>query len=313
MPASQTQVRTAAAGLPSTIHIVYLGKTRARKIFRAAICYQSAQIFFAVKIAQSRHAFATFPSRTFHNLFFAGAPWRGEFLCVISQRILVADDEEDVLQLVSINLQTAGFIVAPATDGASALEQTRRDAPALIVLDWMLPGMSGLEVCRVLKGDARTKQIPIIMLTAKAQEVDRVVGLEIGADDYVTKPFSPRELVLRVRAQLRRGVGEMPNIIRIGEVEVDRQRHVARVKNRQLDLTATEFKLLAVLLERRGRVQSRETLLRDVWGYEGSITSRTVDIHIRRLREKLGRCSDVIETVRGFGYRSVEAGGGGSI
>lgn len=225
----------------------------------------------------------------------------------MSTKILVADDEEDVLNLVSMNLKNAGFSVLQAEDGPEAINKARTHMPALIVLDIMLPGMSGLEVCKVLKGDTVTAQIPVIMLTAKAEEVDRIVGLELGADDYLTKPFSPRELVLRVKSILRRGgAGEESDQIQVGVIMVDKERHQVRVKGKLVELTATEFKLLALLIERRGRVQHRDKLLNDVWGYESVIDTRTVDTHVRRLREKLGPASDCIETVRGFGYRIVE-------
>jgi len=223
-------------------------------------------------------------------------------------KILVADDEEDVLNLVSMNLKNAGFTVLQAVDGSEAIQKARTQSPALIVLDIMLPGMSGLEVCRALKGEAATAQIPVILLTAKAEEVDRIVGLELGADDYITKPFSPRELVLRVKSVLRRGTatGEASDHFKVGAITVDRARHQVRVKNKPVELTATEFKLLTLLIERRGRVQSRDKLLNDVWGYESLIDTRTVDTHVRRLREKLGAAADCIETVRGFGYRIAE-------
>ena len=225
-----------------------------------------------------------------------------------NSKILVADDEEDVLNLVSMNLKNGGFTVLQAEDGPEAINKARTQIPALIILDLMLPGMSGLEVCKVLKGDAVTSKIPIIMLTAKAEEVDRIVGLELGADDYITKPFSPRELVLRVKSVLRRGnsPAEQSDQIKIGSITVDRARHQVRVKGRLIELTATEFKLLSLLIERRGRVQNRDKLLNDVWGYESVIDTRTVDTHVRRLREKLGGASDCIETVRGFGYRIAE-------
>ncbi|MGV3531143.1 MAG: response regulator [Chthoniobacteraceae bacterium] len=225
-----------------------------------------------------------------------------------NKRILVADDEPDVLNLVALNLKTAGFNVVKAEDGLSALQQARETNPALIVLDLMLPEMSGLEVCKVLKKEPATAQIPIIMLTAKAEEVDRIVGLELGADDYMTKPFSPRELVLRVKSVMRRvlAAGEPADQLALGEIQVDRSRYEVLVKGRSVEFTATEFKLLALLMERRGRVQSRDTLLNDVWGYESLIDTRTVDTHIRRLREKLGDEADRIETIRGFGYRIVE-------
>jgi two-component system phosphate regulon response regulator PhoB len=225
-----------------------------------------------------------------------------------SQRILVAEDEADVLELIATNLKSAGFTVLKVEDGESALQQTRSAAPALVVLDLMLPGLSGLEVCKALKSDSATKAIPIIMVTAKAEEVDRIVGLELGADDYITKPFSPRELVLRVKSVLRRAAApsEAANILKLGDIQVDRARYEVLVRGKPMEFTATEFKLLTLLMERRGRVQSRDALLNDVWGYENIIDTRTVDTHIRRLREKLGRSADCIETIRGFGYRVTE-------
>jgi two-component system phosphate regulon response regulator PhoB len=225
-----------------------------------------------------------------------------------TQKILVAEDEPDVLNLLAGNLKTAGYQVLKAEDGESALEQARTAMPSLIVLDIMLPEMSGLEVCRVLKSQPSTRIIPVLMLTSKAEEVDRIVGLELGADDYVTKPFSPRELVLRIRSILRRSHAnqETTDIIRHGDIQVDRSRCEVQIRGKSIEFTATEFKLLTVLMERRGRVQSRDTLLNDVWGYESAIDTRTVDTHIRRLREKLGKSADCIETVRGFGYRMMD-------
>ena len=223
-------------------------------------------------------------------------------------KILVADDEPDVLQLVSMNLKNAGFNVLKAEDGMTALTLAREAAPALIVLDLMLPEMSGLEVCKILKREPGTAQIPIIMLTAKAEEVDRIVGLELGADDYLTKPFSPRELVLRVKSVMRRaqGAGETGDLLTLGPIRIDRARYEITVEGKPVEFTATEFKLLTLLIERRGRVQSRDTLLNEVWGYESAIDTRTVDTHVRRVREKLGKTADCIETVRGFGYRIAE-------
>jgi two-component system phosphate regulon response regulator PhoB len=220
-------------------------------------------------------------------------------------KILVADDEPDVLNLVSANLRAAGFEVIKAGDGPSARELARSELPDLLVLDLMLPGMSGLEVCRLLKADPVTSGIPIIMLTAKAEEVDRIVGLELGADDYVTKPFSPRELVLRIKSVLRRGDqnAAAADLLCLHQIVIDRARFQVTVAGKPVDFTATELKLLTLLMERRGRVQSRETLLNEVWGYESAIDTRTVDTHIRRVREKLGAEADRIETVRGFGYR----------
>src|SRR4029453_11161876 len=226
-----------------------------------------------------------------------------------NKKILVAEDEVDVLNLVAINLKSAGFNVLKAEDGPTALEIARTAFPALIVLDLMLPGMSGIDVCKVLKSESATKLIPIIMLTAKAEEVDRIVGLELGADDYITKPFSPRELVLRVKSVIRRAStpGEPPDVIKLGDIQVNRARCEVVVKGRLVDFTATEFKLLTLLIERRGRVQSRDTLLNDVWGYESIIVSCQVDIQHRRIREKLGSSADCIETIRGFGYRMIES------
>jgi len=223
-------------------------------------------------------------------------------------KILVAEDEPDVLNLVAANLRTAGFEVIKAEDGPSALAAAREYVPNLIVLDLMLPRMSGLEICRSLKGEPATAAIPIIMLTAKAEEVDRIVGLELGADDYVTKPFSPRELVLRIMNVLRRTAKNesAAGLLAFGDVVLDRTRLQVTIAGREVDFTATELKLLTLLLERRGRVQSREILLNDVWGYESMIDTRTVDTHIRRLREKLEASADFIETVRGFGYRIAE-------
>ena len=225
-----------------------------------------------------------------------------------NKKILVADDEPDVLHLVSLNLKNAGFNVVKAEDGMKALTQARETQPALIVLDLMLPEMSGLEVCKVLKKEPGTSHIPIIMLTAKAEEVDRIVGLELGADDYLTKPFSPRELVLRVKSVMRRAAGatEASDHLTLGDIKIDRARYEVTISGKPVDFTATEFKLLTLLIERRGRVQSRDTLLNDVWGYETAIDTRTVDTHIRRLREKLGKAADCIETIRGFGYRVAE-------
>jgi DNA-binding response OmpR family regulator len=225
-----------------------------------------------------------------------------------SKKVLVADDESDVLNLVCNNLKSAGFTPLQAEDGPTALEVAKSQLPALIVLDLMLPGMSGLDVCKALKVEAATKNIPILMLTAKAEEVDRILGFELGADDYMTKPFSPRELVLRVQSVLRRAAAqpEKAEVLKLGEILVDRTRHGVSVRGKEIDLTATEFKLLSTLMERRGRVQSRDVLLNDVWGYESVIDTRTVDTHVRRLREKLGKASDCIETIRGFGYRMVD-------
>jgi two-component system phosphate regulon response regulator PhoB len=188
------------------------------------------------------------------------------------------------------------------------LELAKKERPSLIILDLMLPGMDGKDICRALKSNPLTQSIPILMLTAKAEEVDRVIGLELGADDYVTKPFSPRELVLRVKAILRRKeVGqESEKLVRIGDLLIDIDRHHVAIKERPVQLTSTEFKLLVELASKRGRVQTREHLLDRVWGYTYEGYARTVDTHIRRLREKLGSLGDHIETIRGVGYRFKE-------
>jgi len=226
-----------------------------------------------------------------------------------STRILIIEDEQDVVDLVTLHLRKAGFEVSTAIDGAAGLRKAREESPALIILDLMLPRMPGLEICKVLKTDVSTRQIPIIMLTAKAEEVDRIVGLEFGADDYVTKPFSPRELVLRVNAILRRGKGDAgeEKRISIGSITLDPARHQVDVAGRPVRLTSVEFKLLSMLMRRQGRVQERDRLLNEVWGYESVIDTRTVDTHVRRLRKKLGKAANSIETVRGFGYRIRES------
>jgi DNA-binding response OmpR family regulator len=199
------------------------------------------------------------------------------------RKILIIEDEGDVADLLTLNLRKGGFKVSAAPDGASGLQKARDDRPDFIILDLMLPKMSGLEVCRILKSDTATSHIPILMLTAKAEEIDRIVGLEFGADDYVTKPFSPREVGLRIRAILRRG--EKPEEkFQAGPISIDRARHEVRVNGKRVHLTSLEFKLLRTLMQRRGRVQERDKLLNDVWGYEAVIDTRTVDTHVRRLR-----------------------------
>lgn len=226
----------------------------------------------------------------------------------MASKILVIEDESDVVDLIRMSLKGAGYKVLTAEDGESGLRKAREESPDLVVLDIMLPKMSGLEVCKSLRKDAATSSLPVVMLTAKSEEVDRIVGLELGADDYVSKPFSPRELVLRVQSILRRaalGDGKPERLI-LGKLVVDQARHEVLVDGKAISLTATEFRLLSVLLERRGRVQSRDRLLNDVWGYESVIDTRTVDTHVRRLREKLGSLADYVETIRGVGYRMSE-------
>jgi len=223
----------------------------------------------------------------------------------MAERILVVDDEPDLLELVRLNLRQAGYEVVTAETGREALECLRRSQPELLVLDLMLPDLSGTEVCREVRSDPETSSLPIIMLTAKADEVDRVVGLELGADDYVTKPFSPRELVLRVRAVLRRRTPKerSERSLQHGNLRIDPQRHRCFVDGEEVQLTAKEFELLRSLMERPGRVQTRDQLLDDVWGTDIAVTRRTIDTHLKRLREKLGPAGDLIETVRGVGYR----------
>jgi phosphate regulon transcriptional regulator PhoB len=224
---------------------------------------------------------------------------------VMKAKILVVDDEPDAVELIEVNLKAAGFEVIIADDGREALQKARSATPDLILLDVMLPETDGLEVCKTLRRDTATTRIPIIMLTARAAEMDRVLGLELGADDYITKPFSPRELILRVKNLLERSSpdGKKSETIRLGGLIIDQPRHRVTHMGRPLELTATEFKLVTVLAERKGRVQSREQLLRDVWGYEAPIDTRTVDTHMRRLREKLGGAGKYLDTVRGVGYR----------
>ena len=220
-------------------------------------------------------------------------------------KILVVDDEPDALELLGFKLREAGFAPIFATDGLKALAAVRAERPDLVVLDLMLPELDGLEVCKLMRRDPATAGIPVLMLTAKAAEMDRVVGLELGADDYVTKPYSPRELVLRIRKLLKRtqGVNEAADQLTIGLLTIDVPHHAATVEGKPVTLTATEFNLLAVLAKRRGRVQTRERLLQDVWGYETAIDTRTVDTHMRRLREKIGAAAEYLETIRGVGYR----------
>jgi len=223
-------------------------------------------------------------------------------------KVLVVDDEPDAVELVSFNLKAAGYEVVTADDGNEAIKRARQHSPDLVLLDVMLPEVDGLEVCKLLRRDPVTSGVPIIMLTARAAEIDRVLGLELGADDYMTKPFSPRELVLRVKNLLKRrqSVDEKLETLSIGDLSIDVPRHLVTVAKKRIDLTATEFKLLTTLATRRGRVQSREQLLRDVWEYDNIIDTRTVDTHMRRLREKLGGACRYLDTVRGVGYRFVE-------
>jgi two-component system, OmpR family, phosphate regulon response regulator PhoB len=223
--------------------------------------------------------------------------------------VLLVDDERDLLSLLDFNLRAAGFETLLATTGEAAVSQLRRRVPDLVLLDLMLPDMSGTEVCRQIKADPRTRHVPVVMLTAKGDEVDRVVGFEVGADDYVTKPFSVRELVLRLKAVLRRSGAARPTERppeTVGPIRVDVDAHRCYVDGAEVTLTPLEFKLLTTLMARLGRVQSRDALLEDVWDMSSEIETRTVDTHVKRLREKLGSGRDLLETVRGIGYRLVD-------
>ncbi|MBA3889448.1 MAG: response regulator transcription factor [Gemmatimonadaceae bacterium] len=221
-------------------------------------------------------------------------------------RILVVDDESDIVALVAYHLARAGYRVSTAGNGPDGLAAAQVERPAMIVLDLMLPGLSGYEVLEALRGAESTQRIPVLMLTARREEQDRIKGLTLGADDYLTKPFAPQELVLRVGAILRR-VGTVArdgvDVLKVGAIEIDRADHRVHVEGREIDLTPTEYKLLITLAERRGRVQDRGHLLETVWEAAPDIQTRTVDMHVQRLRAKLGPAGDVIETVRGFGYR----------
>lgn len=219
-------------------------------------------------------------------------------------KILVVDDEEDILNLLDYNLKKAGFHVLLAKDGPEAIEAARARSPDIIILDIMLPDMEGTEVLKRLKGSEKTRRIPVIMLTAKGEEVDKIIGFELGAEDYITKPFSPRELALRVKAVLKRASRpEEEAELKSNGVAIDIAGHRVNVDGREVDLSSTEFKLLSELIKAKGRVLSRDALLDRAWGRDCFVTPRTVDTHVRRLRSKLRAASKYIETVRGVGYR----------
>jgi len=225
------------------------------------------------------------------------------------KKILVVEDERDLADLLAYNLEKEGYQAILAATGLEGLELARRELPDLVVLDLMLPGMMGTEVCSTLRRTERTRNIPILMLTAKGDEVDRVVGFEIGADDYIVKPFSMRELLLRIRAILRRSGQEFSMVERmlcLGPVAIDCSSHRVTVEGREIELTSTEYKLLLYLADHAGRVLSRELLLQEVWGYNFVGDTRTVDTHVTRLRSKLGDAGELIKTVRGFGYKMEE-------
>jgi two-component system, OmpR family, phosphate regulon response regulator PhoB len=221
-----------------------------------------------------------------------------------SQKVLVVEDETDLLRTLEYNFRQAGFETFSATSGSEGLRLAVAKDPDLVLLDLMLPDVQGTEVCRQLKSDPKTRATPVIILTARGEEVDRVVGFEIGADDYVTKPFSVRELILRARAVLRRGDhSESLETVKLGNLTIDSQAHRVHVDGHEISLTALEFRLLWTLVRRHDRVQTRQMLLNDVWGLHLNVETRTIDTHIKRLREKLGTAGSLIETVRGVGYR----------
>lgn len=222
------------------------------------------------------------------------------------ERVLVVDDEPDIVALVAYHLVKAGYRVSTAGTGPDAVAQARQERPAVVVLDLMLPGLSGFEVLEQLRAEPSTKDVAVLLLTARKDEPDRIKGLSLGADDYLTKPFSPQELTLRVAAILRRiQQGQQPagDVLRVGAIAIDRAAHKVQVDGEEIELTPTEYRLLLTLAERRGRVQGRAHLLETVWEAAPDIQTRTVDMHVQRLRTKLGAAGDLIETVRGFGYR----------
>jgi len=224
-------------------------------------------------------------------------------------RVLVIEDEEDLQQILDYNLRQSGCEVSSAMRGREGLRLAAQQPHDLVILDLMLPDMAGTEVCKALKADPKTRQVPVLMLTAKGEEIDRVLGFELGAEDYVTKPFSVRELMLRVQAILRRTTAPRGDtqLFEFGTLRVDRAAHRVWVQNAEVELTALEFRLLTTLADRKNRVQTRAVLLDDVWGIKMDVATRTVDTHVKRLREKLGVAGEYVETVRGVGYRFAEA------
>ena len=217
--------------------------------------------------------------------------------------ILIVEDELDLQQILAYNLEHAGYAVRVAGTGREALRLAQEEPPQLVLLDLMLPDMPGTQICKQLKEDPRTQAVPVVMLTARGEESDRVLGFELGADDYVVKPFSVRELLLRTQAILRRHAVPAEDVLAVRELRLDRAAHRVWAEEREIKLTALEFRLLQLLLEERGRVLTRSLLLEKVWNIDAEITTRTVDTHVKRLREKLGSSGDYIETVRGVGYR----------
>lgn len=225
----------------------------------------------------------------------------------MKEKILIVDDEKDIVKMLEYNLKKENFRVFSAYNGEKALEAAKKENPDIIILDLMLPGIDGLEVCRILKNDLKTSSIPIIMLTAKSQETDKIAGLELGADDYVTKPFSPKELIARLKAVLRRVKDKeaLPEILHIGDITIDFAKILVKVKNKQVEVTAKEFELLKTLIHAKERVLSRDYLLENIWGFDRAmeIETRTVDVHIRSLRKKLKNEAHRILTVKNYGYR----------
>ena len=223
----------------------------------------------------------------------------------ITKTIYIVEDEPDIRETLAYNLSQEGFKVSEFSDAESCLDKIQKKKPDLLILDLMLPGMSGLDLCKEIRADKSLQNLAIIMLTAKGEEVDRIIGFELGADDYVTKPFSVRELILRVKVILKKQNDAVENneLVEFGPIKLNLDAHEVLINDDEIILTALEFKLLKHLIQRRGRVQTRDQLLGDVWGYSSEITTRTVDTHIKRLREKLGTVGDYIQTVRGVGYR----------
>jgi DNA-binding response OmpR family regulator len=225
--------------------------------------------------------------------------------------IAIVDDEEDIRELVAINLKKVGYKVKQYEDADALLKTLPKSMPDLIILDIMMPGTDGIQACKIIKSGEKTSRIPIIMLTAKADESDKIVGLETGADDYVTKPFSPRELMARVKAVLRRGSNDQGSMVKAGAISLDLERHEVRtaikvkgkVEDKAVELTATEFKILEILASKKGRVLSREQLLDNLWGGEKFVVDRTIDVHVKHLREKLGKAGESIKNIRGVGYK----------
>ncbi|URQ64763.1 response regulator [SAR86 cluster bacterium] len=223
----------------------------------------------------------------------------------MSQKIYIVEDEPDIRDTLKYNFSNEGFKVFTSPDGEEALSNIKKVLPDVLILDLMLPGVSGLDVCKSIRADDDIRDMSIIMLTAKGEEIDRVIGFELGADDYVTKPFSVRELILRVKVLLKKQRESLVQnkLVTFGPIRIDLDAHELKINDKEIVLTALEFKLLQHLVKRKGRVQTREQLLGDVWGYSAEVTTRTVDTHIKRLREKLGNTSDYIQTIRGVGYR----------